>query len=48
LVPLKIYFKKAHAKVELALVKGKKLYDKRRALKEKESKRELERAMKNR
>ena len=48
LVPLKIYFKKAYAKVELALVKGKKLYDKRKVLKEKESKRELERAMKNR
>lgn len=46
LVPLKLYFKNSHAKVELALVKGKKLFDKRQALKEKEAKRELERNLK--
>jgi len=48
LVPVKIYFKDGYAKVELALGKGKKLYDKRRAIKEKESKREIERALKRR
>jgi len=48
LIPLKIYFKKGRAKIELALAKGKKLFDKRRALKEKESRREIERAMKRR
>lgn len=45
LVPLKIYFKGSHVKVELGLAKGKKLYDVREALKEKEAKREVERAM---
>lgn len=45
LVPLKIYFKGGHVKVELGLAKGKKLYDVREALKEKEAKREVERAM---
>jgi SsrA-binding protein len=44
LVPLKIYFKSGLCKVELALAKGKKLYDKRRALKEKELRRELRKA----
>ena len=48
LVPLKIYFKEGMAKVELALVKGKKLYDKRRSIKEKEVKREISRQMKKR
>ncbi|NQT06932.1 MAG: SsrA-binding protein SmpB [Candidatus Omnitrophica bacterium] len=41
LVPLKMYFKKGMCKVELALAKGKKLYDKRRAVKDKEARREL-------
>ena len=46
LVPLKIYFiGNGKAKVELALARGKKLYDKRAALKEKESSREIERSM---
>ncbi len=48
IVPLKIYLKTGRAKVEIALVKGKKLYDKRASVKEKENKRELERAVKNR
>ncbi len=43
LIPLKIYFKKGVAKVELALVKGKKLYDKREAIRKRESERELRR-----
>ena len=46
LIPLSIYFKRGIAKVELGLAKGKKLYDKRRALKEREAERELRRVMK--
>ena len=42
LIPTKVYFARGKAKVELALAKGKRKYDKRRALKEKELKREVE------
>ncbi len=42
-VPLKLYFSNGRAKVELALVKGKKKFDKREALKEKEMQRETDR-----
>ena len=45
LVPLKLYLKKGMVKVELALVKGKKLYDKRRAVKDRESKEEIRRLL---
>jgi SsrA-binding protein len=45
LIPLKIYLKHGLAKVELALAKGKKLYDKREALKEKMARREVDRAL---
>lgn len=46
LIPLKMYFiGSGKAKVELALARGKKLYDKRAALKEKESSRDIERSM---
>ena len=46
LIPLQIYFgENGKAKVELGLARGKKLYDKRAALKEKESNREIERSM---
>lgn len=48
LVPLKAYFKKDKIKIELALAKGKKLYDKREAAAEKSAKREIEKAMKDR
>ena len=48
LVPLKAYFKKDKIKIELALAKGKKLYDKRDAAAEKTAKREIEKAMKER
>ncbi|MEC4676632.1 MAG: SsrA-binding protein SmpB [Nitrospirota bacterium] len=48
LIPLKIYFKGSHAKVEIGLAKGKKQYEKRESLKKKEADREIERAMKNR
>ena len=46
LVPLRVYFKDGRAKVELALAKGKRAYDKRQALAERDAKRETERAMK--
>lgn len=46
LIPLNIYFVNNKAKVELALAQGKLLYDKRKALAEKEAKREVERAFK--
>ena len=46
LIPLKIYFKKGRAKLELALASGKHNYDKRAALAEKSAKRDIERAMK--
>ena len=48
LVPLKIYFKKGRAKLELALASGKHNYDKRAALHEKSAQREVERALKER
>ena len=48
LVPLKIYFKDGKAKVELALARGKRSYDKRETLKRKTEERELERAIKDR
>jgi SsrA-binding protein len=47
LVPLKLYFnERGLAKVELALAKGKKLYDRRRDIQKREVERELRRAMK--
>ena len=48
LIPLKIYFKNGKAKVDLGIAKAKKLYDKRAALKKKESDREIDRAIKSR
>ena len=44
LIPTKVYFTRGRAKVEIALAKGKRKYDKRRALKEKELKRDVEEA----
>jgi len=46
LIPLRLYFKHGRAKVELGLARGKKLYDKRASIKERETKREVDRAMK--
>jgi len=46
LIPTKVYFKRGRAKVEIALARGKKKYDKRRTLKEKELKREMDQARK--
>jgi SsrA-binding protein len=48
LVPTRVYFNGSRAKVELALAQGKDLYDKRRALKERDTKREIERALSER
>lgn len=48
LVPLKIYFLDGRAKVEIALAKGKKEYDKRHALRKKQDDREAQRAMSTR
>ncbi len=45
LVPLSLYFKDGKAKVEIALARGKRDYDKRQALKERQDKREADRAM---
>ena len=45
LVPTRIYFKGSHAKVEIALAQGKDVGDKRRSIKERELKREMDRAM---
>lgn len=45
IVPLSIYFKDGRAKVEIALARGKREYDKRQTLKEQQDKREADRAM---
>jgi len=46
LVPLKIYLKKGLAKVEIGLARGKKLYDKRQSIAQRQAGREIERALK--
>jgi SsrA-binding protein len=43
LVPTRIYFREGRAKVEIALARGKDLYDKREAIREREMKRDMER-----
>lgn len=48
LVPLSLYWSDGRAKVEIALAKGKREYDKRHALRERQDKREAERAMRMR
>ena len=45
LVPTRMYFSGAHAKVEIALARGKELHDKREALREREGRRDIERAL---
>jgi SsrA-binding protein len=45
IVPLALYFKDGRAKVEIALAKGKKEYDKRQTLRERQDRRETDRAM---
>lgn len=46
-IPLSIYLKNGRAKVKIALAKGKKLHDKRDAIKDREDTRSIQRAMKN-
>ncbi|NLI30009.1 MAG: SsrA-binding protein SmpB [Nitrospiraceae bacterium] len=48
LIPLKIYFKGSYAKVEVGLCKGKAQYEKRESIKEREAKREIHKALKER
>jgi SsrA-binding protein len=48
LVPMRVYFSGPRAKVELALARGKEMHDKRRAIKERETRREIERALSER
>ncbi len=45
IVPLKLYFVRGRAKIQIGLAKGKRLYDKRQALREKEDAREAQRAI---
>ena len=45
LIPLRLYFKGGRAKLEIGLARGKKLHDKRSALREKETRREMEKAV---
>ena len=46
IVPTRIYFSGSHAKVEIALGRGKDLYDKRQTIRERETRREIERGLK--
>jgi SsrA-binding protein len=48
LVPLSLYFKDGHAKVELGLARGKRTYDKRQDLARRDAAREMDRALKRR
>lgn len=48
LVPLRLYFRRGVAKVELALARGKRQYDKREAIAEREARRRMERAIRQR
>jgi SsrA-binding protein len=48
LIPLRVYFKRGIAKVELGLGKGKKLYDKREDIKRKDAEREMDREARRR
>jgi SsrA-binding protein len=45
LVPTRMYFSGSHAKVEIALARGKDIYDKRQSMRERETKRDIERAL---
>jgi SsrA-binding protein len=45
LIPLRVYFRRNHAKVEVGLCRGKRQFDKREAMAERDAKREIERAM---
>lgn len=43
IIPIRVYIKKGRAKIEIALAKGKKLYDKRQAIARRDAEREMER-----
>jgi len=45
LIPLRLYLQRGYAKVEIALAKGRRQYDKRRAIAERETRRDKERAL---
>jgi SsrA-binding protein len=45
LIPLRLYFKGGRVKLEIGLARGKKLHDKRSALRERETRREMEKAV---
>ncbi|MCX7914155.1 MAG: SsrA-binding protein SmpB [Thermodesulfovibrionales bacterium] len=45
LIPLKIYFKDSYAKIEIGIAKGKKLYEKREKIKQRDVQREIEKAI---
>jgi SsrA-binding protein len=48
IIPLRVYLKDGRAKLEIAVAKGKKLYDKRATIAERDSKREIERQLRRR
>ena len=48
LIPLKVYFQRGKAKITLALAKGKRLYDKRETIRQRDEKRDLQRLKKDR
>jgi SsrA-binding protein len=48
IVPLKLYFSRGHAKLLLGVAKGKKDYDKRHAMAERDARREIDRARRER
>ena len=48
LIPLQLYFKGSHVKVQIGLCRGKKLYDKREAAAERQADRDIDRRMKER
>jgi SsrA-binding protein len=48
LIPLRLYFRGQNVKVELGLARGKQNYDKRNDIRDRDSKRDMERAIKNR
>ncbi|HPZ10319.1 MAG TPA: SsrA-binding protein SmpB [Candidatus Eremiobacteraeota bacterium] len=48
MIPLKIYFRKSYAKVEVGLGKGKKLFDRRESIAKRDAERRIERASKDR
>ena len=48
LIPLRLYWKHGHAKLEIGLAKGKQAHDKRASIKERETDREMQRVLKSR